>query len=462
MARTRPPARPATSAARRLFADPGRAMLDAGARLYDSTLDQVSLPLLWGLLAGCLLLSAFFSGTETALMSINRYQLRTLARQGDARAAKTERLLSRPDRPVGLILLGNNLVNNLAATVVAVIVLRIWSDEWLAVGAGVLTLVMLVFREVGPKTVGALQPRPLALGAAPIYLLLERVLSPLVWIVNRTTTAALRLVGVNVSQSAQRTALTEDELRTVVAEAGTLIPQHHRDMLISILDLERLTVDDITVHRQAVAGIDLDDPWETILDALRGTSFTRLPVYRGELDRIVGVLHMKSIARQLSAGTLDAAGVEALAEAREPYFIPAGTSLTRQLLDFKRKRRRMGFVVDEYGEIQGLVTMDDLLEEIVGEFTTGPAPTAHPAIHQEGDGAWRIDATTSLRAINRRLGWQLPTDEATTLNGLLLERLGEIPRPGSTLRVGAIELTVVDSDESRVRAVRARTIAKPD
>ena len=437
-------------------------MLAARSTPHGCALEQVSLPLLWGLLAGCLLLSAFFSGTETALMSINRYQLRTLARQGNARAGAAERLLARPDRLIGLILLGNNLVNNLAATLVAVIVLRIWSDEWLAVGAGVLTLVMLVFCEVGPKTVGALQPRPLALGAAPIYLLLERVLSPLVWVVNRITNAALRLVGVRVSASAQQTALTEEELRTVVAEAGTLIPQHHRDMLISILDLERLTVDDIMVHRQEVAGIDLDDPWETILEALRGTAFTRLPVYRGELDRIVGVLHMKSIARHLSAGTLDAAGIEGLARAREPYFIPSGTSLTRQLLDFKRKRRRMGFVVDEYGEIQGLVTMEDLLEEIVGEFTTGPAPTAHPAIRQDADGSWTIDAATSLRAINRMLGWQLPTEEATTLNGLLLERLGEIPRAGTTLRVAAVELTVADSDESRVRSVRARALATPD
>jgi Mg2+/Co2+ transporter CorB len=424
-------------------------------------LDQLSLPLLFGLLTGCLALSAFFSGTETALMSINRYQLRTLAQQGERRAQLAERLLAQPDRLIGLILLGNNLVNNLAATLVAVIVLKVSSDEWLAVGAGLLTFVMLVFCEVGPKTVGALNPRPLALNSAPIYRVLELALYPLVWIINRVTNGALRVVGVRVDRATQQTALTQDELRTVVAEAGALIPQRHHRMLMSILDLEQVTVDDIMIHRQDVAGIDLDEDWPAIVEQLKSTPYTRMPVYRGELDNIVGLLHMKRVVQELAAGTLDAERLAAIAQAREPYFVPAGTPLSVQLMNFQRHRRRFAFVVDEYGDIQGLVTLEALLEEIVGEFTSDPQAIGHKAIHPEPDGSFRIDAGTTIRAINRALGWQLPTDGATTLNGLILDELGTIPKAGTTLTVGDIELTATEIGETRIEAVRARVLPAP-
>ncbi|NBX58593.1 MAG: DUF21 domain-containing protein, partial [Gammaproteobacteria bacterium] len=264
-----------------------------------------ALPPLLGLLILCLVLSAFFSGTETALMSFNRYQLRTMAKGGHRGAILAERLLARPDRLIGLILLGNNLANNLAATLVTIIVLRVWGDEWVAVGAGVLTLLMLIFCEVGPKTYGALHPRRLAVTSSYVYTALQWALRPAVFVIGWITNGALKLVGLNVDKQVQQTTLSREELRTVVAEAGVMIPQSHQKMLMSVLDLERMTVNDIMIPRQDIAGIDLEDDWERILDQLRQTPHTRLPVFRGDLGQMVGLLHMRRIAQELARDTLD-------------------------------------------------------------------------------------------------------------------------------------------------------------
>lgn len=421
-------------------------------------METLSLPLILGLLAACLVLSAFFSGTETALMSINRYQLRTQAKSGHRGAQIAERLLARPDRLIGLILLGNNLVNNLAATLVAVLVIALASDEWVAVGAGVLTFVMLIFCEVGPKTVGALRPRRLALLAAPIYLVLGTALYPVVWLINRITNAALLLVGVRVNAATQQTALTQEELRTVVAESAQLIPPRHQQMLMGILDLDRITVADIMIPRQEIAGIDLDEELPLIQQQLRDTTHTRLAVYRGDIDELVGLLHMRRVAQALARGDVDKDTIENLAREREPYFVPEGTRLNVQLMNFQRERRRLAFVVDEYGSIQGMVTLEDLLGEIVGEFTRPAARTSPRGPQQTADGSWNVDATSSVRVLNRTLGWLLPVDEARTLNGLLLEHFGEIPSPGATAEIGNLVFEVLEVDESSILAVRARAL----
>lgn len=420
------------------------------------SMESLSPPILLGLLGVCLVLSAFFSGTETALMSINRYQLRTQANAGHRGAQITERLLGRPDRLIGLILLGNNLVNNLAATLVAVLVISLAGDEWVAVGAGILTFVMLIFCEVGPKTVGALRPRRLALLAAPIYLALGTVLYPLVWMVNRMTNAALLLVGVRVTAAGQQNALTQDELRTVVAESAQLIPQRHQQMLMGILDLDRITVADIMIPRQEIAGIDLDEDLATIEQQLRDTPHTRLAVYRGDIDELIGLLHMRRVAQALARGDIDKDMLERLAREREPYFVPESTRLNVQLLNFQRERRRLAFVVDEYGSIQGMVTLEDLLGEIVGEFTRPDARSIPRGPERAADGSWQVDATSSVRVLNRTLGWKLPVDGPRTLNGLLLERFGEIPAPGATTEVDGWTFEVLEVDESSVLAVRAR------
>jgi Mg2+/Co2+ transporter CorB len=415
--------------------------------------DPALLPLL-GLLLLCMVLSAFFSGTETALMSFNRYQLRTLAKGGHRGAILAERLLARPDRLIGLILLGNNLVNNLAATLVTVIVLRVWGDEWVAVGAGVLTLLMLIFCEVGPKTYGALHPRRLVVTSSYVYTALQWALRPAVFVIGWITNGALKLIGLNVDRHTQQTALSREELRTVVAEAGLMIPKSHQQMLMSVLDLERMTVNDIMIPRQDIAGIDLEDDWERILDQLRQTPHTRLPVYRGDLGQMVGLLHMRRIAQELARGTLDRDRLEEIATQREPYYVPDGTALTVQLSNFQRDRRRFAFVVNEYGDVEGLVTLEDILEEIVGEFTSDPATVSHRDIHREPSGAYIINASATIRVLNRSMGWDLPTDGPKTLNGLLLEKLETIPSAGTSLRIGDLDMEVLQIADNTIRTVR--------
>ncbi len=414
------------------------------------------LVLLFGLLALCLALSAFFSGTETALMSINRYQLRTMANAGHRGAQLAERLLARPDRLIGLILLGNNLVNNLAATLVAIIVLRTVGEEWVAVGAAALTLVMLIFCEVGPKTYSALHPRPVATTASYIYTVLQWVLHPAVWVIGRISNGMLRLFGVHADRQTQQTALSREELRTVVAEAGAMIPRAHQQMLMSILDLERVTVTDIMIPRQDIAGIDLEDDWERILDQLRQTPHTRLPVYRGDMDNMVGLLHMKRVAQELARGSLDRDRLAEVASQREPYFVPEGTALTVQLTNFQRLRRRVAFVVDEYGDVLGLVTLEDILEEIVGEFTSDPATISHRDIHREPSGSYIVNGSATVRMLNRALGWELPTDGPKTLNGLVIEQLETIPEAGTSLRIGALEMEVMQIADNTIRTVRIK------
>lgn len=403
-----------------------------------------------------MLLSAFFSGTETALMSFNRYQLRTMANSGHRGAILAERLLSRPDRLIGLILLGNNLVNNLAAMLVTVIVLQYWGDDWVAVGAGLLTLVMLIFCEVGPKTYGALHPRPLAVNSAYVYTALQWLLRPAVASIGWVTNGALRLVGLKVDQQTQQTTLSREELRTVVAEAGVMIPRSHQQMLIGIIDLERVTVNDIMIPRQDISGIDLEDDWERILEQLRQTPHTRLPVYRGGIEDMVGLLHMKRVAQELARGALDRERLEEIASQREPYYVPESTPLTVQLANFQRDRRRVAFVVDEYGDVLGLVTLEDILEEIVGEFTSDPATLSHRDVHRETSGALIVNAGASIRDLNRSLGWSLPTDGPKTLNGLLIERLENIPAAGTQLRIGSLSIEVLQVADNTVRTVRVR------
>ncbi|MBV8306204.1 MAG: CBS domain-containing protein, partial [Gammaproteobacteria bacterium] len=251
-------------------------------------------------------------------------------------------------------------------------------------------------------------------------------------------------------------ALSTDELRTVVAEASALVPQRHRQMLLSILDLERVTVDDIMIPRQEIAGIDVNDSWEDILDQLRQTPHTRLPVYEGELDNLIGLLHMKRVANELVRGELTRERLIEIAQSREPYFVPEGTALSVQLGFFQRNRRRFAFVVNEYGDIEGLVTLEDILEEIVGEFTTDPATITHKDVHPEQPGVFIVNASATIRALNRALGWQLPTGGPKTVNGLLLEHLETIPDKGTMLRVGNYEFEVLQLGDNAIRTVRVR------
>jgi Mg2+/Co2+ transporter CorB len=293
-----------------------------------------------------------------------------------------------------------------------------------------------------------------------IYKVLVFLMAPISWFTNKAAYGFLRLFGVSPVKEGAQT-MSPDELRSVVAEAGPMIPTRHRQMLLSILDLEHVTVNDIMIPRQDIASINVDDSWEDILDQLRQTPHTRLPLHGGELDNLIGIVHMKRVAQELARDTLTRERLIEIARTREPYFVPEGTSLTVQLNQFQRNRRRMAFVVDEYGDIQGFVTLEDILEEIVGEFTTDPATITHKHVHREAPGVFIINASATVRALNRSLGWQLPTDGPKTLNGLLVEKLETLPETGESATIGEYHFEVLQTGENTVRTVRARRVVAP-
>ena len=411
--------------------------------------DDVPLASLVGLLVLLLLLSAFFSGSETALMSLNRYQLRHKAREGHRGARLAERLLKRPDRLIGLILLGNNLVNFSAASLVAVIAFKLGGQPAVALGTLLLTLIVLVFSEAAPKTLAALHPERVAFPAALVYYPLLKITYPIVWLTNTCANGVLFLFGVRSSHT-ELQALTREELRTVVHEAGSRIASQYRTMLLSILDLEKVTVDDVMVPHNEIIGVDLDDDDEEIEKIISSSQHTRLPVYRDNIDQVVGILHLRKLAN-LATQELTKNKLQQLLS--EPYFVPEGTPLSTQLVQFQRRCERIALIVDEYGDIQGIVTLEDILEEIVGEFTTDPADDIDDVV-SEGSDTFLVDATANIRELNRSQDWDLPTDGPKTLNGLIVELLETIPAPNTRLEISGYAIEIVETDDNRVRTVR--------
>lgn len=413
-------------------------------------MEDIPLSALFGTLIFLLLLSAFFSSSETGLMTLNRYRLRHLARANHPGAKRAQKLLERPDRLIGLILLGNNFVNVLASAITTVIALRLGGEPAIAVGAGALTLVILVFAEVTPKTLAALHPERVAFPAAFVYGPLLWVLYPLVWIVNVVANGLLRLIRVHPEDSSTD-ALSQEELRTVVLEAGAMIPKRHQDMLLNIIDLEKVTVEDIMVPRKEVTGVDLEDDWDDIIRQITASQYTRLPVYRNSIDHVAGFIHLRRVLPLMMRNALDMETLEGLI--REPVFIPENTPLNRQLLHFQRERRRIGLVIDEYGDIQGLATLEDILEEVVGEFTTDPATSVRDYT-PEDDGSFLVNGTVTIREMNRSLQMELPTDGPKTLNGMVLEYLENIPEPGTSLLLSGYPVDIVQTKGNLVKTLR--------
>jgi Mg2+/Co2+ transporter CorB len=397
-----------------------------------------------------LALSAFFSGSETALLTINRYRLRHKAEQGHRGARLARLLLERPDRLIGLILLGNNFVNILASSIATVIALRLGGEAALGIAAGILTLVILIFSEVTPKTLATLHPERLAYPSAYVYVPLLKLLYPLVWTVGLLSNGLLRLIGV-APESGAGSALSREELRTVVSEAGAMIPERSRSMLLAILDLDRATVEDIMIPRNEVEGIDIREDEDDMLQAIRNTGYTRLPLFDGSIDNVIGVLHSRNALHAMLDRRLGKEHLRTIAQ--PPYFVPEGTPLYQQLLNFQREKQRIGLVVDEYGDFMGLITLVDLLEEIVGEFATDPADSISE-IHRAEDGSLLIDCGIGVREINRALRWDLPTRGPKTLNGLILEYLETIPEPDTSLKLHGHPMEIVQTTENSVKTVR--------
>jgi Mg2+/Co2+ transporter CorB len=413
-------------------------------------LNDIPLAMLFGMLFILILLSAFFSGSETALMTINRYRLRHMKNAGHPGATVAHNILKRPDRLIGLILLGNNFVNILASSLATIIAIRIGGEGAIAAAAGILTLVILIFSEVTPKTLAALHPERLAFPAAFIYRPLLRLLYPLIWVVNWIANGLLRQFGVT-PESSKGQNLSQEELRTVVAEAGAMVPKRHQKMLLSVLDLQNVAVEDIMIPRNEVDGIDLQDSIEEITNQLQNGFYTRIVVFDDGIDNLVGVIHIRSAMIALAHGEFTKEKIRAMAE--EPYFIPEGTPLNRQLLNFQRERKGFGLVVDEYGDLLGLVTLADVLEEIVGEFTTDPADSI-PDVQPQEDGSFLVAGNAEIRELVKVFKWELPDDGPRTINGLIIEYMEVIPQPGTSLLLMGYPIEILQTHDNAVRMVR--------
>lgn len=413
-------------------------------------MNDIPLSLLFGILFVLLCCSAFFSSSETGLMALNRYRLLHLAREGDRGAQLAARLLENPDRLIGLILLGNNFVNILASAIATVAFVRIAGESGVLLATAVMTVVVLIFAEVAPKTLAAFRPERIALPASYVLWPMLRVLYPLVRLINILAAGVLRVFGHRGGERPED-ALSPDELRTLLEEGGQLLPERHRHMLLNILALEEARVEDIMVPRNEIRSIDLDQPADALRRELADFPYGRAVVHRGGIDHVLGILNLRSLLSLHQLGELDATAIEA--RLRKPYFVPEGTRLPQQLLEFQRQQRRSGLVVDEYGDIVGLVTLADILEEIVGEFTSAPKHSLRK-IEKLPGGAALVDGRISLHSLNRRMGWELPTDSANTLSGLIVEQLESLPQVGEEAVVEGLRMRFERVEDSVIRLVR--------
>lgn len=388
------------------------------------------------------------------MMSVNRYRLKHLAQQGHPGANRVQFLLDRPDRLIGLILIGNNLVNIAASSIATILCIRLFGDAGIVVATFGLTLLVLIFSEVTPKTIAALHPERVAFPSSLLLKPMLTLLYPVVASVNFITNGFMRMLGVNPAAAGSQDALSSDELRSVVNEASTMIPSSHQQMLLSILDLEKVTVEDVMVPRAEIAGIDVQDDVKSMIKQLSQSQHTRLLLYRGEIDDAIGFLHARDIMQLLTKNNQETDKAEIIRSARDIYYIPEGTPLNVQLLKFQRAKERIGLVVDEYGDIQGLVTLEDILEEIVGDFTTSIAPAPSETAQLQADGSVLVEGVANIRDLNKEMNWQLPTDGPKTVSGLIIEQLGDIPQYPLCLRINGHAIEIVESTDSLVKRVR--------
>jgi len=420
-------------------------------------INEAPIGLLFFILFILFLLSAFFSGTETALMALNRYKLKHLAKSNKG-AALAIKLLEKPDRLIGLILIGNNLVNIIITQLATFIGFRLGGNAGVAIATGVLTLLLLVFAEVTPKTIAALKAEKIALPASYIYTPLLKIAYPLVWLINLMANSVVRLVGIDPTSN-ELQSLNHEELKSVVSEAGGLIPASHQDMLLRVLDMESITVDDIMIPRPEISGIDLKDDWNDIEEQILKTNFTHLLVHKDGINNILGFVHIRKLLPLFHEDKMERKYFER--EITPPYFTPEGTPLTQQLINFQEAKRRIALVVDEYGDVEGLITMEDILEEIVGQFSTSPANFDYE-VRTNDDGTVWIDGAMHVRDINRQLNMKLPTDGAKTINGLILEHLGSIPAPGTTVLIDGHPMEVRKTLNNAIKTLIIHPKWNPD
>jgi Mg2+/Co2+ transporter CorB len=414
-------------------------------------LEDISTSSLFIILGVLIFLSAYFSSSETGLMSINRYRLKHLENEGHAGALRVQKLLQRPDRLIGLILIGNNLVNVFASIIAAQICVRMFGDLGVAIAGVALTIILLIFAEVTPKTLAALYPEKISFPSSVILSPLLFVFMPIVVALNWITNGILALFKIN-PRNANDAPLSQEELRTVVYEAGNMIPKKHQDMLVAILDLGKVSAEDIMVPRSDIMAIDINDEWKDIQKQLVNAQHTRVLLYRGSIDDAVGFVHVRDALRLLSKDQFNKPSL--LRAVRKIYFTPESTPLHTLMYKFQAAKERIGLVVDEYGDIQGLVTLEDILEEIIGDFTTSILPDHSKEANLQQDGSVLIDGSANIRELNKELEWQFPTEGPKTLNGLILEYLEDIPEANISLRIAGYPIEVLEMKDNMVKTVR--------
>lgn len=397
-------------------------------------------------------ISAYFSGSETGMMTLNRYRLRHRAKQGNRAARRVEKLLRKPDRLISLVLIGNNLVNILASALGTIVGMRLYGNAGVAIATGVLTFVVLVFAEVLPKTIAALYPEKVAYPSSFLLAPLLILMMPLVWLLNMVTRVLMRMVGIKADVTIS-SALSKDELRTIVNESRSQISRRNQDMLLSVLDLEKVSVDDIMVPRNEIVGIDINDDWKAIVRQLTHSPHGRIVLYRDSFDDAISMLRVREAYRLMTEKNEFTKEVM-LRAADEIYYVPEGTPLSTQLVKFQRNKKKVGLVVDEYGDIQGLVTVEDILEEIVGDFTTSMSPSLAEEVTPQNDGSVLIDGSANIREINKAFNWHLPEDEARTMNGMILEALEEIPATGTRVRIEQYDIDILDVQDNMIKQVK--------
>lgn len=417
-------------------------------------MEHVSTTTLIIILIGMIFASAYFSGTETSMMTINRYRLRHSAKQGNRSAKRVEKLLQRPDRLISLVLIGNNLINIVASALATIVGMRLYGDAGVAIATGVLTFVILIFAEVLPKSIAALYPERFAYPSSVLLSPLQKIMLPVVWFFNQITLVFMRIFGIK-SPVIQGNAVSKEELRTIVNESKSKLSQRNQNMLISILDLEKVTIGDIMVPRNEIFGIDVNDEWKSIVRQLTHSPHGRIVLYRDTLDDVIGMLRVRE-AYRLMTEKKEFTKQILIKAADKIYFIPESTPLSLQLVNFQRNNEKAGIVVDEYGEIQGLVTVEDILEEIVGDFTTSMSPSLAEEVIPQKDGSLLVDGTTNIRDINKAFACHLPENEARTINGVIIEELGDLPVVGAKITIDGYEFEVLEVQDNVIKKALIR------
>ena len=416
--------------------------------------DEIPLGTLFTLLAVLLILSAFFSGTETALMRVNKYRIRHLSRKGNREAKLAEKLLKHPEKLIAFILFGNNLVNFIAASLVGVVSMKIGGPAGVAIGTLLLTIVVLLFAESVPKTIAAIFPEKIALPASLVYYPLVKIMAPILGIINFFTNIILKTLGSVPNQNDEK--LSIDELKTLIHEGMTKTSVDRQKIMMGVLDLGNITVEDIMLPHNKIQGIDLGDSNAVNQNIIQQSFYSNLPVYQETLDNIKGVLDLSNFLRRTDMTLYSNEMV--LNHIQQPYFIPETTTLSQQLIEFKKKKEKLGFAVDEYGNIQGLVTIEDIFEEIVGDYLEETQKLNKEMRPQKDGDYFIVNAASNIRSLNRIMNWNIPIEEAKTMNGAILEKLGYIPDNGTEIELGDYKINIVQTKENAIKTLKIKEV----